>query len=223
MEYFFEALQVFLAPSMLAVCMAGGIAGVIFGAIPGLSGGTCMILALPITYGMDANMAVALLTSIWVGGTSGSFIGSILLGIPGSVASIATVYDGYEFTRQGDPVRALSAGTVANFLGTVPSLLIAMFSCRLIAKYAIKLGAWEYFALGFCAITLVITLSKGNMVKGLTGAALGILLSTVGTAPICGTPRFTFGSYYFAGGFSLICVMMVWKYMEKIGADRDGR
>ena len=100
MEYFFEALQVFLAPSMLAVCMAGGIAGVIFGAIPGLSGGTCMILALPITYGMDANMAVALLTSIWVGGTSGSFIGSILLGIPGSVASIATVYDGYEFTRQ---------------------------------------------------------------------------------------------------------------------------
>ena len=46
------------------------------------------------------------------------------------------------------------------------------------------------------------------MFKGLTGAALGILLSTVGTAPICGTPRFTFGSYYFAGGFSLICVMM---------------
>lgn len=231
MEYFFEALQVFLAPSMLAVCMAGGIAGVIFGAIPGLSGGTCMILALPITYGMDANMAVALLTSIWVGGTSGSFIGSILLGIPGSVASIATVYDGYEFTRQGDPVRALSAGTVANFLGTVPSLLIAMFSCRLIAKYAIKLGAWEYFALGFCAITLVITLSKGNMVKGLTGAALGILLSTVGTAPICGTPRFTFGSYYFAGGFSLICVMMgifagriiIMEYArgEKLAGSRD--
>ena len=203
-----QALQIFFTPSMLLVCLAGGLAGVIFGAIPGLSGGTCMILALPITYAMNTNMAVALLTSIWVGGTSGSFIGSILLGIPGSVASIATVYDGYEFTRQGDPVRALSAGTVANFLGTVPSLLIAMFSCQIIAKYAVKLGAWEYFALGFCAITLVITLSKGNMIKGLIGAALGLLLSAVGTAPICGTPRFTFGSYYFSGGFSLVCVMM---------------
>ena len=125
-----QALQIFFTPSMLLVCLAGGLAGVIFGAIPGLSGGTCMILALPITYAMNTNMAVALLTSIWVGGTSGSFIGSILLGIPGSVASIATVYDGYEFTRQGDPVRALSAGTVANFLGTVPSLLIAMFPVR---------------------------------------------------------------------------------------------
>lgn len=208
MEYFVQALSVFFTPTMLLVCMAGGIIGVIFGAIPGLSGGTCMILALPITYAMDTNMAVALLTSIWVGGTSGSFIGSILLGIPGSVASIATVYDGYEFTKQGDPVHALSAGTLANFFGTVPSLLIAMFSCKIIAKYAIKLGAWEYFALGFCAITLVITLSKGNMIKGLIGAGLGLLLSCVGTAPICGTTRFTFGSYYFTGGFSLVCVMM---------------
>lgn len=208
MEFMLDAAQVFFSPTMLLVCLVGGLAGVIFGAIPGLSGGTCMILALPITYAMDTNMAVALLTSIWVGGTSGSFIGSILLGIPGSVASIATVYDGYEFTKQGDPVRALSAGTVANFMGTVPSLLVAMFSCQIIAKYAIKLGAWEYFALGFCAITLVITLSKGNMVKGLIGAALGLLLSAVGTSPICGTTRFTFGSYYFSGGFSLVCVMM---------------
>lgn len=208
MGFFVDALQLFISPSMLTVCMMGGIAGVIFGAIPGLSGGTCMILALPLTYAMDTNMAVALLTSIWVGGTSGSFIGSILLGIPGSVASIATVYDGYEFTKQGNPVRALSAGVIANFIGTVPSLLIAMFSCKLIAKYAIKLGAWEYFALGFCAITLVITLSKGNMIKGLLGAALGLLLSLVGTAPICATTRFSFGSYYFSGGFSLVCVMM---------------
>lgn len=60
----------------------------------------------------------------------------------------------------------------------------------------------------FVQITLIITLSKGNMIKGLIGAALGLLLSAVGTAPICGTPRFTFGSYYFSGGFSLVCVMM---------------
>lgn len=208
MDLVIQAMQYIFTPSVLLLCLAGGLVGVIFGAIPGLSGGTCMILALPMTYAMDTNMAVAFLVSIWVGGTSGSFIGSILLGIPGSVASIATVYDDYEFTKKGDPVHALSAGTLANFLGTLPSLLIAMVACRIIAKLAIKLGPWEYFALGFCAITLVITLSKGNMMKGLISAGLGILFSVVGTAPISGTPRFTFGNYYFTGGFSLTCVMI---------------
>lgn len=64
MEFMLDAAQVFFSPTMLLVCLVGGLAGVIFGAIPGLSGGTCMILALPITYAMDTNMAVALLTSI---------------------------------------------------------------------------------------------------------------------------------------------------------------
>lgn len=208
MGFMTDAMGFLLQPEVLLVCAAGAVAGVVFGAIPGLSGGTLLVLVLPITFGMNSNMAIALLVAIWVGGTSGSFIGSILLGIPGSVGSIATVYDGYEFTKQGDPVRALSVGTVANFLGTLPSLMVALVASQVIAKYAVKLGPWEFFALGMCAIVLVITLSKGNMMKGLIGAALGLLLAMVGNSPICGTPRFTFGSYFLKGGFPLVCIMM---------------
>jgi putative tricarboxylic transport membrane protein len=130
------------------------------------------------------------------------------VGIPGTNGSIATVYDGYEFTKQGDPVRALSAGTVANFIGTLPSIVIAMFLSRGIAMAAVKLGPWEFFALGCCAIVMITALSEGNMLKGLFGAAIGLMLTTVGRAPVSGTLRFNFGSYYLSGGFNLVSVMM---------------
>lgn len=57
-------------------------------------------------------------------------------------------------TKKGEVTRALSAGTVANFMGTVPSILIAMIACPVISKFAVKMGPWEYFALGLMAITL---------------------------------------------------------------------
>lgn len=58
------------------------------------------------------------------------------------------------------------------------------------------------------AITLVVSISKGNMVKGFIGAGMGLLLTQVGYAPISSTERFTFGSYYLASGFSMSCVMI---------------
>ena len=61
-------------------------------------------------------------------------------GLPGDVASVSAVYDGYMFTKKGDPVRALSACAVANFIGTVPSMLVCMLARPVISAIVIKLG-----------------------------------------------------------------------------------
>lgn len=197
-----------MTPTCLALVLVGIIAGVVFGAVPGLGGGLLTVLVLPLTYKLDPVVAIAFLCAIYVGGTSGSFIGSVLMGIPGDVASVSTVFDGYEFTKQGDPVRALSACTVANFLGTVPSMIVCMIACPVISAIALKLGPWEFFALGFFAITLIISLSKDNLFKGLMAAGIALLIKSVGMAPVCGTQRFTFGSYYLAGGIGLSPMML---------------
>lgn len=42
-------------------------------------------------------------------------------------------------------------------------------------------------------LTVIATLSSHSLIKGLTGGAFGLLLSTVGIAPIGGDSRFTFG------------------------------
>ena len=138
----------------------------------------------------------------------GGLISAVLLGIPGTPSSLATTFDGYAMTKKGQATRALSIGTLSNFLGTAPSIIIAMIACPLIASVAVKMGPWEYFALSFMAITLVVSISKGNMAKGFIGAGMGLLLTQVGYAPISSTERFTFGSYYLASGFSMSCVMI---------------
>ena len=110
--------------------------------------------------------------------------------------------------KKGEAVRALSAGCTANFIGTTPSVLVAMLACPVIASIAITLGPWEYFALGLCAITMVVTLSKDNIFKGFISAAIGLTLSCVGMAPVDACERFTFGTYFLKGGFSLTYVML---------------
>ncbi|MGH0053440.1 MAG: tripartite tricarboxylate transporter permease [Sphaerochaetaceae bacterium] len=208
MEYVFSALHFLVLPQTLIFCLFGTLAGLILGAIPGLSGGMAIIICLPLTFGMDPNLAIAVLMSIYIGGISGGYIGSILLGIPGTTNSIATVYDGYEFTKQGRPAKALSVAATANFFGTAPSLIVAMFLSQVIARWAVKLGPAAYFSLCLFAIVLVISLSKEDIAKGMIAMALGLLPTLIGISPISSTKRFTYGIIHLQGGFSLACVMI---------------
>lgn len=204
----FETLLSLLQPTTFLIIALSTALGIILGAIPGLSGGLGVALLLPVTFGMAPEVGIAMLVSIWVGGVSGGLIGSILLGIPGSPSSIATTFDGYPMTRNGQAVKALGAGITASFLGTALSILVAMALSPLLARLALKLGPWEYFALGFCAISLVAALARGSIFLGMASAGLGLLLSTIGFAPIDGYARFTFGSIYLGSGLDLVALML---------------
>lgn len=197
-----------LDPLTFLIILLATTLGIILGAIPGLSGGLGVALLLPLTFGMQSEVGLAMLVSIWVGGTSGAMIGSILLGIPGSPSAIATTFDGYPMTRNGQAVKALGAAITASFFGTFLSVLIAMFLSPIMADLAIMMGPWEYFSLGFAAISLVAALSRDGVFHGLAAAGIGLILASVGFAPIDGYPRFTFGSIYLAGGFDLIPLML---------------
>lgn len=208
MELFLGNFGALFQPLTFVLMFFSSALGIVLGAIPGLSGGLGVTLLLPLTFGMEPTIGLAMLVGVWVGGVSGGCIGSILLGIPGSPSSIATCYDGYPMTQKGESVKALGAAIIASFLGTLLSILIAMALSPLIAELALKLGPWEYFSLCFAAITLVAALSKENIFKGLAAAGLGLLFSSVGFSPIDGYPRFSFGVNYIKGGLDLIAMML---------------
>ena len=208
LENMLIGLEVIMTPIGMLYIFGGAFAGMVLGAIPGLSGGTLTILILPMTYKMDPALTMGLFIGILVGSCSGGCIGSILLGIPGTGSSIITCWDGYEFTKKGDPVRALSAAVISNFVGTIPSLLIAMFMCPILGAWAVKLGPWEYFALCFCALAMIVGLSKGDMVRGIIAICFGALVSCIGIAPLCGNSRLTFGVTHLKGGIQLVACMM---------------
>ena len=209
LQYFGAALRELCSLEGVLFVVVGTLLGIVLGAIPGLGSSTLMVILLPISYKLNITMAMALFMSITIGGMSGGFIGSILLGIPGTSSSLVTVFDGYEFTKRGEPSKALSAAVFANFLGNVPSVVLAIACTKAVATWAVKLGPWEYAALCFCAVLMVVGLSKGNMVKSMIGVGLAIFLASVGEDPINASGRFIFGGKLeFLKGFNIISVML---------------
>ena len=198
----------FFTPYNLILAIVGTFIGIIFGAIPGLNGTLAVILFMPLTYSMSAPSAIVLLCCLWIGGASGGFIGSVLLGIPGTPASVATCFDGYPMAKAGKAGKALAIGMVASLLGTVLSAVFGALLSQPVAELAFKLGPWEYFGLCFLAITMVIAVSKGNIVKGLASACIGLLISSVGFSPIDAEPRFVFDNMYLMGGITNLPVMI---------------
>lgn len=216
---FFTQLLVLFNPLYLLVILVCTIVGIIFGAIPGLSGGLAVSLLLPLTFGMDDTLSFAMLIAVWVGGISGGFISATLVGIPGAPASIATCYDAYPMSQKGDTVRALGIGILASFTGTVLSCIVATLLSPYLADIAMKMGPWEYFSLCFCAITLVAALSKGSIFKGMFAAFLGLALCTVGVAPLDGAYRFTFGNIYLGGGLDMVALMLGVYAIKQVACD----
>ena len=115
-QYILNSLGDLVSVTGVLYMLGGALLGVFFGALPGLSGGMVMTMLLPITYKMNPVLALALFMALHVGSSCGGAIGSILLGIPGTSSSIATTWDGYEFTKRGDPVTPLSVTVTSNLL-----------------------------------------------------------------------------------------------------------
>lgn len=200
-------LSQFTVPMNLILMVAGTFVGILFGAIPGLSGTMAVMLFMPLTYAMNSGTAIIFLLSLWIGGCSGAFIGSVLLGIPGSASAVSTCWDGHPMAQKGQASKALAIGMTASFVGTFFSALVGGVLAEKVADFAFKMGAWEYASLCLVAMTMVLAISKGNMLKGLVSTCIGLMLASVGFSPIDAELRFTFGNMYLMGGLSMIVVL----------------
>lgn len=211
MEYFqllgagFESI---LNVRTIALMIGGGIGGIVFAAIPGLSTGMAVILALPLTYGMTSVDGLATMSGIYIGGMSGGLIGSTLLGIPGTSSAVATTFDGFPMARKGFPGRAMGIGIWASFFGGIFGALILMGIAPMVARLASKLGPWEYTSLIVFGLTMIASLTGKSLIKGFIAGVLGILLGTVGADPIFGASRLTFGLRSLRGGLHFIPIMI---------------
>ncbi|MCC8180536.1 MAG: tripartite tricarboxylate transporter permease [Planctomycetes bacterium] len=189
----FDAASVVLAPSTLALLFAAVGLGIVFGIIPGLTATLAVILLIPLTYGMEPTVGIAVLVALYIGGISGGLVSAILLGMPGTPSSIATTFDGYPMTRKGLAGKALKTGIFANLFGTMLSWLFLVTVAPEIAAIALKFRSVEYVAVIVFGLTTVISLSGDSYLKGLIACVFGLLLTTIGTDPSTGVERNTLG------------------------------
>ncbi len=203
-----EGLLSILNPGCFAVILLGTVIGIIFGSIPGLTSTMGVALCLPLTFGMSPLNAISMLIALYVGGTSGGLISAILLKIPGTPSSVATTFDGAPMAEKGEAGKALGAGILYSFIGTVLSIIALIFIAPSLAKIALKFGPYEFFAICMFALTMIGSMVGDNLLRGLMSGVAGVMFSLFGIASIGGAERFTFGLQDLENGFDMLPVMI---------------
>lgn len=186
----------------------GTLAGVIGGAVPGVTITMAIIVILPFTYGLDPLAGLAAMTGVYVGGSAGGLVVACLLGIPGTPSAIATTFDGFPMARNGEPGRALWLGVWASFFGGLLGGLFLVLVTGPLAAIALEFGPWEFFSLFVLAMAMVAGLTEASFVKGLLATAIGLLVTVIGSDPIGNVQRFTFGSEFLVSGFPFLPVLI---------------
>lgn len=193
---------------ILFAAFGGVLWGILGGALPGISPSIAMALLLPFTVGMDPTTAIILLASVYVGAEYGGSIPAILIRTPGTNSAAATVIDGYEMAKQGRAGEALGISLISGLIGGLLGLLVLVLATESLANVALAFTPAAYFSLGILGLSVIAGLSGGSLLKGLIAAGFGLMLAFIGSDPMSGVPRFTFGSPDLLGGVKPILVMV---------------
>ena len=163
--------------------------GIIMGAVPGLSGTLGIALLLPFTFGLESATALLMLGSVYCGSEYGGSIPSILINTPGTAAALCTTFDGYPMAMKGQAQKALFTALISSVFGGIFGVSALLFLSVPLANVSMKFGAPEQFWLCVFALTIIASLSSGNVLKGVIGALIGLVLACVGMDPVTGDTR----------------------------------
>ncbi|MQA08194.1 MAG: hypothetical protein GEU98_06495 [Pseudonocardiaceae bacterium] len=199
-----EALNLLFTFEVLAAIAFGVVAGIVIGALPGLSGTMGIALLIPVTFGMEPVAGLAMLTAIYTSAVYGGSISAILINTPGTPAAAATAIDGYQMTKKGQGGKALGISAIGSMAGGLASGLVLLFVAPQLAKVSLAFSAAEYFLLAVFGLTIISSLAGASLLKGVISGVIGLVAATVGIDILTGYPRFSFGTTALQSGIELV-------------------
>ena len=207
-EAFLSGSADVLQPLILFIIFITTIFGIILGVLPGVSGGTAVVLLLPFLYGKDPLIFLPIMCTLFAVSNTGGSLTAILTGIPGDNSNAATVLDGFPMTRHGEGGRAVGAALMSGTTGALVSMLYAIVMMPVVEFLVMRFRSPEMMLMIVVGLAFLGVLSEKSKVKGVISACLGILLSTIGAQAITGSARFTFGNEYLYDGLNLVAMLM---------------
>ena len=199
--------QVFTA-STFTLMLVGIVIGFAVGILPGLGGPVTLALMLPFIFKMEALEAFAFLLGMSAVTATTGDITSILFGIPGEAITASTIVDGHPMAKKGEAGRALGASLMSSLVGAVFGAFALALAIPIVRPLVLAIGSPEFFMLALLGVTFLASLSGTAIIRGLTAAAVGLMIATVGLDPISGTERFTFDNLYLWDGIKLVPVTL---------------
>jgi putative tricarboxylic transport membrane protein len=192
----------------LGFMLVGITLGVLIGVLPGLGGANGIAILLPLTFSMNPTSAIIMLSCIYWGALFGGAITSILFNIPGEPWSVATTFDGFPMAQQGKAAQALTAAFTSSFVGALFAVLLITFLAPLLAKFALKFGPAEFFAVQLLTFCSFIGMSKEPAAKTIASMMLGFALAAVGMDTVTGQLRMTYGVPELLKGFDFLIAVI---------------
>lgn len=205
-DVFVTSLHNLLTLHHLGYMMIGVAVGLVVGILPALGGIAGMSLLLPFVYGMEPTAAIAMMVGLLAVIPTSDTFSCILMGIPGSSASQATVLDGFPLARKGEAARALSASFSASMIGGLFGALCLTGIVIVARPLILSFTSAELFMLAIFGLSMVGVLSGSSLAKGIAACTLGLAFGAIGTAPANGGERMTFGSLYLMSGLEITII-----------------
>ena len=206
MEQFVSAFFQLFELTHLLFLFGGTLLGLVVGILPGLGGTSGLALVLPFVYSLEPSYALAMMIGVLAPTTTSDTFPAVLMGIPGTAGSQATVMDGFPLSKKGMAARALSAAFCSSLMGGVFGAFILSISIYYAIPIIMAFGFGEQFLLIILALLMVGALTGENFIKGVTACILGLIIGSIGSAPITGDLRFTFGTLYLVEGVPIVIV-----------------
>lgn len=202
-----EAFGMILQPIVLGYLVLGVVMGLCIGVFPGLGGIAGLSLLLPFMFGMEPLYGLALMVGmVAVVPTSDTFA-SVLMGIPGSSASQATVLDGFPLAKKGQAARALSAAFTSSLFGGLLGATFLTFFILAARPIVLAFQTPELLMVTIFGLSMVGILAGRVAIKGIVAACLGLLIGTIGEGAASGELRMaSYDLPYLVDGFKLVIV-----------------
>ena len=207
-DYFLEGFGMAMRLDTFGMMALGLFGGMLVGALPGFTTLMAMAILLPISFFLDPIVGIPFLLGIYKGGIFGGSIPAILVSMPGTGAAVATSRDGYALTKKGKSRKALDMALFSSVFGDTMSDIFTILMIFPIALLVMQFGPPELFAVLLLSLVIIAATSGSNPLKALIMMLLGLWLSFVGTDPLGGVERFTFGIFDLKSGIPLLPMLI---------------
>ena len=219
-----DAWLLILQPEALMYLALGVVMGLSIGVFPGLGGIAGLSLMLPFMFGLEPVYGLALMVGLVAVVPTSDTFASVLMGIPGSSSSQATVLDGFPLARKGHAAKALSAAFASSLFGGLVGALFLTFFILVARPIVLMFQSPELLMIAIFGVSMVGILAGRVPLKGLAAAGLGMMVATIGEGPFNGEPRLSSYDYpYILEGLKLVIVGLgIFAIPEVIALLREG-
>jgi putative tricarboxylic transport membrane protein len=201
----FSGFSQLLTPEAIGLLFAGMAIGMFMGMLPGMGVSLALSLMLPFLYHMSVIPAITLMLATQAASYYAASITAILINTPGAPESYPTTLDGFPMAQRGEAGRALAISAASTWAGGWIACAVLLVLLPISGSLVDLFHPPEFAAIIILALVLIGgTGESTSSSKVILSGAIGLMLSFIGSDPVTGISRFTFGSVALMSGLNVV-------------------